>query len=225
MKLISKPKVSVDTAAAGAAVYSKPFLSVYDFYVLGVSNTFVWRCPSRLILAFYNEHISGNHLDVGVGTGYFLDKCQFPVPHPTLVLADLNPNSLQVTAQRLQRYHPRAYIADVLQPLPIEPAQFDSIGLNYVLHCLPGNFRGKAVVFRNLKPLLRKDGVIFGTTILGLGITKNVLAKPLMRVYNSKGIFGNTYDHAADLERGLKENFHEYSLHIVGCVAFFTGRI
>jgi hypothetical protein len=76
---------SVDTAAAGAAIYSKLFLSVYDFYVLGFSNSFVWQCPSRLILAFYNEHISGKQLDVGVGTGYFLDKCQFPVPIPRLL--------------------------------------------------------------------------------------------------------------------------------------------
>lgn len=57
-------------AAAGAAVYSKPLLSGYDLWVLGFSNTFVWRCPTRLLLEFYNEHISGNHLDVGVGTGY-----------------------------------------------------------------------------------------------------------------------------------------------------------
>jgi ubiquinone/menaquinone biosynthesis C-methylase UbiE len=215
---------SIDTAA-GAAIYSKLFLSVYDFYVLGFSNTFVWQCPSRLILAFYNEHISGRHLDVGVGTGYFLDKCQFPVPHLRLALADLNPNSLQVAAQRLQRYHPQTYIADVLEPLPFQAAQFDSIALNYVLHCLPGTLRSKGVILGNLKPLLNKDGVIFGTTILGAGVKKNFLAKVLMRTYNSKRIFGNTYDHAADLERVLKENFHEYSLYVVGCVAFFTGRI
>ena len=212
------------TAAAGAAIYSKPLLSVYDLLVLGFSNTFVWQCPSRLILAFYNEHISGKHLDVGVGTGFFLDKCQFPTAHPMLALADLNPNSLQVTAKRLQRYHPRTYIANVLEPLPIE-AEFDSIGINYLLHCLPGNLPGKGIVFQNLKPLLNKNGgVIFGTTILGTGIKRNFLAKMLMRAYNSKKIFGNTYDHAADLERVLKENFRDTSLHIVGCVAFFAGR-
>src|SRR5918996_6376268 len=86
-----------DAVTAGAAIYSKPVLSVYDLYVLGFSNTFVWRCPSHLILDFYNEHISGNHLDVGVGTGYFLDKCKFPTHHPRIALADLNTNSLQAT--------------------------------------------------------------------------------------------------------------------------------
>jgi hypothetical protein len=215
---------SLDTAA-GAAIYSRPVLSVYDFFVLGFSNMFVWRCPSRLILAFYNEHISDNHLDVGVGTGFFLDRCQFPVPHPRLTLVDLNPNSLQVTAQRLQRYQPETYIADVLEPLPFKAAQFDSLALNYVLHCLPGTLRSKGVVFGSLKPWLNKDGVIFGTTILGAGVKKNFLAKRLMRAYNSKKIFGNTYDHAADLEKGLQENFRDYTLHVVGCVAFFVGRV
>jgi ubiquinone/menaquinone biosynthesis C-methylase UbiE len=215
---------SIDTTA-GAAIYSKPFLSVYDFYVLGFSNTFVWQCPSRLILAFYNGHISGKHLDVGVGTGYFLDKCQFPVPHPTLAVADLNPNSLQATVKRLQRHHPRAYIANVMEPLPIE-VEFDSIAINYLLHCLPGNISDKGVVFKNLKPLLSENGgVVFGTTILGTGVRQNALARILLRVYNSKGIFGNTYDRATDLERVLKENFRDYSLHVVGCVAFFAGRI
>jgi SAM-dependent methyltransferase len=216
---------SIDgTAAAGAAIYNKPLLSVYDLLVLGFSNTFVWQCPSRLILAFYNEHISGKHLDVGVGTGFFLDKCQFPTAHPRLALADLNPNSLQVTAKRLQRYHPRTYIANVLEPLPIE-AEFDSIGINYLLHCLPGNLPSKGIVFQNLKPLLNKNGgVIFGTTILGTAIKRNALAKMLMRIYNSKRIFGNTYDHPADLERVLKENFRDASMHVVGCVAFFAGR-
>jgi len=216
---------ATNDVAAGAAVYSKPVLSIYDLYVLGFSNTFVWRCPSRLILQFYNEHISGKHLDVGVGTGYFLNKCQFPVPDPTIALLDLNENSLQATAARLQRYDPTIYQANVLEPLHIEPAGFDSIALNYLLHCLPGPMRSKEVVFGNLKALLNQDGgLIFGTTILAEGVRQNFLARTLMRVYNSKGIFGNVNDNAAELERVLKENFPDFSLHIVGCVAFFAGR-
>ncbi|HSD82364.1 MAG TPA: methyltransferase type 12, partial [Anaerolineae bacterium] len=159
------------------------------------------------------------------GTGFFLDKCQFHTSRPILALADLNPNSLQVTAKRLERYDPETYIANVWEPLPID-AKFDSIGINYLFHCLPGNFRSQGVVFQNLKTLLNKNGgVIFGTTILGIGIQRNFLAKILMRVYNAKGIFHNTYDHAADLERVLKENFLDYTIRIERCVAFFAGRI
>lgn len=211
-------------AAAGAAVYSKPVLSVYDLFVLGFSNRFAWKCPSRRILDFYNEHVSADHLDVGVGTGYFLDKCRFPSPTPAIALADLNPNSLQRTAKRLRRYHPVTYVANVLEPLPIEPARFDSVGLNYLLHCLPGDMRSKSVVFRNLKPLLRPGGVVFGTTILGRGVPRNAFARTLMHIYNARGIFGNAGDSRADLETILKENFPDSRVHVVGCVAFFVGR-
>ncbi len=211
--------------AAGAALYSKPILSVYDRYVLGFSNQFVWQCPTRLILDFYNQQISAKHLDVGVGTGYFLDKCQFPAYPPTMALLDLNLNSLQVTAKRLQRYHPLTYRADVLGPLQIEPASFDSIALNYVLHCLPGTMLSKGHVFRNLKPLLAEGGRVFGTTVLGKGIRRNWLAKVHMRMYNSRGIFCNADDNVEDLDSVLRDNLSEYSIHLVGCVAFFAGRI
>lgn len=221
----TQEQVTDDAVAAGAAVYRKPFLSVYDLYVLGFSTTFVWQCPSRLILDFYNEHISGRHLDVGVGTGYFLDKCHFPTHHPTIVLVDLNTYSLQSTAKRLQRYSPTTHIANVLEPLRFETANFDSIALNFLLHCLPGNILSKGAVFRNLKPLLNHNGgVIFGTTILGEGIRRNFLARILMQAYNSRGIFGNTDDNAADLESVLGDNFRDYSIRVVGCVAFFVGR-
>ncbi len=213
-----------DTAAAGAAIYSKPILSVYDLYVLGFSNTFVWRSPSRPMVDFYNEHISGNHLDVGVGTGYFLDKCRFPSSTPTIALLDLNPNSLQATSQRLARYNPAIYLANVLEPFEIDAPGFDSIGLNYLLHCLPGTMLSKGVVFANLMPLLNNSGVVFGTTILVQGVERNFLAKQLLKIYNSKGIFCNTQDNPKDLENILKENFHDYSIRVEGCVAFFVGR-
>ena len=103
-------------AGAGAAVYSKPVLMIYDLFVLGFSSSVAWRCPSRTLLAFYNQHVSGNHLDVGVGTGYFLDKCSFPTGTPNISLLDLNRNSLQVTAKRLDRYKPKSHVANVLKP-------------------------------------------------------------------------------------------------------------
>lgn len=209
---------------AGAAVYSQSVLSIYDLYVLGFSNSFVWKCPSHQILAFYNEHISSNHLDVGVGTGYFLDKCQFPTSDPAISLLDLNENSLQKTAVRLQRYQPTIHVGNVFDPIEIEPAGFDSIGMNYLLHCLAGNLLDKRTVFHNLKPLLnQKGGVIFGSTILGQGVPHNVMGKALMRTYNSKGIFDNTEDNLADLETVFKEEFRDYTVRVVGCVALFTG--
>jgi len=206
----------------GTAVYTNLVLSVYDRFVLGFSNSLAWKCPSPLLVDFYNQNVSGNHLDVGVGTGYFLDKCKFPASNPSITLVDLNPNSLKFTGQRLRRYRPKAYIADALE-LRLETT-FDSIALNYLLHCLPGNIRSKGAVLENLTQMLNEGGVMFGSTILGKGVKHNLLAKCLMRCYNSTGIFDNTNDSAEDLEAVLKAHFQHYALQIIGCVAVFTGR-
>lgn len=216
---------SDQAAQAGARIYSDFTLRFYDLFVLGVSNTFVWQCPSPRILDFYNQNVSTNHLDIGVGTGYFLDKCHFSTVDPQISLLDLNPTSLKVTVNRLARYHPAAYVANVLDPLPSSLPTFDSIGLNYLIHCLPGSMREKQVVFKNLTPFLNPGGVLFGTTILGQGTPKNVFAKTLMRFYNQKGIFGNANDTLVDLEYSLQRNFPTYSLKVIGCVAFFATKL
>lgn len=81
----------------------------------------------------------------------------------------------------------------------------------------------KSIVFENLKALLNDDGVIFGTTILGKGVSHNLFGQQLMRIYNAKGIFGNTDDTLEDLEAVLKKNFHSFQVSVVGCVALFVA--
>lgn len=61
-----------------------------------------------------------NHLEVGVGTGYFLDRSSFPVPEPRLALLDLNPHWLKHTEARLARYTPEVYRANALVPGDLE---------------------------------------------------------------------------------------------------------
>jgi hypothetical protein len=210
-------------SAAGAAIYNQTVLSVYDLFVLGFSNQFAWRCSSNHILDFYNQHISNNHLDVGIGTGYFLDHCRFSSNTPRLAVMDLNPNSLKMAKERLRRYQPTTYQADILAPLSPAIKDFNSIGLNYVLHCLPGTMAGKGIVFEHLKACLSTDGVFFGSTILGQGVQHNALGQFLMKTYNKKGIFSNDQDNRADLEDHLKKYFRKYTLEITGCVACFVG--
>lgn len=208
----------------GAAAYTPLALACYDMAVLGFSNSFVWQCPSRVLLDFYNQHVSANHLDIGVGTGYFLDRCRFPSTAPKIALFDLNPHSLAKSAKRLRRYNPSCYVGNALQRVDIGMSGFGSISLNYLLHCLPGDLASKSIVFENVKPLLRDGGVIFGSTILGEGVRHNPLAKRLMKIYNTKGIFSNLSDRQSDLEAGLKAHFDEDTIHIVGCVALFSAR-
>jgi hypothetical protein len=211
-------------AARGAAIYTSWTLAFYDLAVLGLSNSFVWRCPSRVMLEFYNAHVSNKHLDVGVGTGYFLDRCRFPTTEPSIALLDFNVNCLATSAKRLRRYAPSCHEGNVLRPIDIGTSGFGSIGLNYLLHCVPGNLISKSVVFEHLKPLLKDGGVLFGSTILGEGARPNAFARKLMRVYNARGIFNNAGDSRRDLEAGLKAHFDETTIRVEGRVALFSAR-
>ena len=216
--------VTQDQVEAGQAVYSKGLLAVYDLGVLGFSNQFVWKCPSWRMLALYNQHVSANHLDVGVGTGYFLDHCRFPSETPRLALLDLNPNCLDATSRRVARYKPEVYHANVLEPIEDNIPRFESVGMNYLLHCLPGTIRSKAVVFKHLKALLTPRGILFGSTLLMGGVERNWLARRLMARYNAYRVFTNTHDDLEGLRWALSQHLSDISVEVVGCAALFSGR-
>ena len=208
---------------AGQAVYSRPFLAIYD-WVLGFNYRFLDRCPPGRVLDLYNEHVSANHLDVGVATGTFLDRCRFPVPSPRLALMDLNPNSLAVAAKRLARYQPETYLRNVLDPIQIDAPLFDSVGLANLLHCLPGTMRTKKAVFENLEAVLNPGGTLFGCTILNRGVERNPLARLTLHFMNARGHMSNKQDDLEGLKQNLTECFPESSVKVVGCVALFSAR-
>jgi SAM-dependent methyltransferase len=211
--------------AAGAAVYSKLVLAVYDLEVLGLELPVVFGCSARKIVELYDRSVSDAHLDVGVGTGYFLDRCRFPVEKPALHLLDLNANCLARTSERVRRYAPVAHRWNVLEPFPEPLPPFGSIGLSNLLHCLPGTLRDKERVFRNLKPLLRPGGVLFGVTVLGKGVDgTGALYRVVNRAYNRKAVFSNLEDGASELEGALARSFGTHTLDVVGSMAFFTAR-
>jgi hypothetical protein len=213
-------------AAAGAAVYSSFVLAIYDLEVLGLELPVVFGCSSRRILELYDRHVSDTHLDVGVGTGYFLDRCRFPVERPEIHLLDLNPNCLERTARRIRRYGPVAHLANVLEPIEKPLPRFGSIGVSNLLHCLPGTMADKAQVFRNLRPLLREGGALFGATVLGRGVDEaGVLYRSVNRLYNRKKIFSNLEDGAEDLERALAATFASHRVTVAGAMAIFTAQV
>jgi SAM-dependent methyltransferase len=199
-------------------------LRAYDTLVVRLSNSWVWRCPARRILELYDRHVTASHLDVGPGSGYYLDRCRFPDPAPRLTLLDPNPEVLRFAGDRLARYRPVLHAADVLKPVRLEPASFGSVGLGYVLHCLPGSLETKAVVFDNVIPLVAPGGVVFGSTILAGGVRHTRAGRALMRLYNRKGVFGNAGDDLAGLERELDRRLDRIELEVVGAVALFAGR-
>ncbi|MRI33520.1 methyltransferase type 12 [Endozoicomonas sp. OPT23] len=207
----------------GQAVYSKKILNIYDWLVLRISNPFIWRCRTAHIKRLYEQNLSVRHLDVGVGTGYFLDKCSFPVSYPELVLLDMNLNCLEETSQRVMRYHPVSHQINILEPLNVKEQPFQSIAVNYLLHCLPGSIATKSVVFDHLLPYLAKDGVIFGSTLLNKGGAHNFFSRRLMSFYNDKGIFHNTEDSLEELEAALAKRFKRYELKVYGVGVLFKA--
>jgi hypothetical protein len=216
--------VTREQVAAGQAVYGKRTLALYDLVVLGISNRFIWKCPTPHLEAHYNRHLSANHLDVGVGTGYFLDRCRFPTAAPRLALMDLNPETLAFASRRVARYRPVTFQRNVLEPISIDAAPFDSLGLGYLLHCLPGSMESKSVVFDHLATLMNPDAVVFGATLLHGGVQRSGPAKRLMAFYNSKGIFSNRQDDLESLKRALYGRFVDVSVEVIGCAALFAGR-
>ena len=218
-----KLKMNQEASIAGQAVYSKKVLSIYDFWVLGVSNNYFWKCPTRFISEQFSMLVSSNHLDVGVGSGYYL-KNYLPQTTKRIALLDLNENSLDTTSKAISHFQPEVYCGDVLEPLELNIEKFDSISVNYLLHCLPGNLIDKGVMFKHLKSHMNEGGVLFGSTILGKGTKLNFFAKKLMGVYNKKGIFSNHNDDLDSLVTSLNEHFTDVKVEVIGCVALFSGK-
>ena len=213
---------SRETAHAGQAIYSPLVLAIYDFAILGISNHLLWRCPTAELRALYDRNIGPRHLDIGVGTGYFLDRAHWPMPNPDITLVDLNPNSLAAAARRIARFHPTTVRANALEPLP-DLGRFSSIGLCYLLHCLPGSIATKSVLFDHLKGLLTPGGRIFGATIVEDG-QRGWIAERLLALYNAKGVMTSRADYRHDLQRALEATFGDVCVAMKGTVAVFEAR-
>jgi SAM-dependent methyltransferase len=210
---------------AGASVYSPWVLRLYDGWVLGVSNRWAWRCPTEeVLLPFYRSHLGQRHLDVGVGTGWYLEHARLRGGQQVALL-DLNPNSLRAAAARLDRRPAGLYAQDVMRPLDALAGQrFDSISLFYLLHCLPGGMAAKSAAIGHLAPLLAPAGTLYGATILGDGAGHNAFGRWLMALYNRRGIFGNRGDTVAGLRAMLEQHFAAVDVRRHGTVALFTAR-
>ena len=116
---------------AGHKVYTPLMLRAYDAFVLGFSNRLLWRCPTNQLLQLYQRNIGRRHLDIGVGTGYFIDKVEWPVAMPEITLLDLNRNCLDAASARIARFKPKSVLANALEPFPaMEPFELDRLVLS-----------------------------------------------------------------------------------------------
>jgi hypothetical protein len=207
---------------ASAASYTRAVLLFYDLWVTHFSNRFVWRCSVDIHRNHYLKWIGRRHLEVGVGTGYYLSAA---IPREVQHVALLDPNPLCLAAAKrcLGSVSCTTYCRDALLPISIPEEPFDSIAVSYLLHCLPGPICNKAILFENLAPLLSETGVIFGSTILGSEADHNRLGRQLMRIYNRKGVFDNEDDRFEDLRAILTRRFQNVQMQQQGVVALFSA--
>lgn len=206
----------------GAAPYSKFFLSLYDLWVIRLSNDYGWRCNRAHFIDLYRAHIGHRHLEVGPGSGWVLANVDLATDID-LTLVDLNVNSLEHTASRLGIV-PTLIEHDVMLPLHESVAQFDSVSINYVLHCLPGDWSIKSVALTNLTKALTPEGVLFGSTVIGVDQKYTTLGAALMFAYNRIGAFGNRGDDLPGLRKLLTDRFEHVEVTMVGNVALFVAR-
>lgn len=204
--------------------YSRRLLRMYDDLVFGFNAPVLWGCPKGRFLDLYEEHVSTNHLDIGVGTGYLLDHCRFSAPDPKITLMDFSPNALNYTAQRLRRYDPAVHRASVTAPWGFPSGVFDSVGMVNLLHCVPGTIREKAVAFEEAHVALAPGGTLFGATVLSHGVKQTWRSRVGIKALNRRGIFANRGDSLDDLEASLDRVFAWHKVTVQGVIALFVAR-
>lgn len=210
-----------DPAYGGQREYTPLFLRIYDPLILGFFSSVLWRCPATRLVDGYRRHLGHRHLDVGPGTGYFLERAGVPDGSPVTLL-DPNVNVLGHASRRLQHLDITTIEADVLKPLPVN-GLFDSAALNGVLHCLPGPLPRKAGAVANVAAVLDPNGVLFGASILGRSGRHGWLARRMLEVNNRRGTFDNLDDTEDGIREILEASFERVEMDIVGSMAIFAA--
>jgi len=226
-------KHPLDASSARTAVYLLPdnakgytqlMLELYDFLILRLSSTLVWRCSTAHLVLVYSHYLSRRHLEAGVGTGYLLQHGAFPSHAVDLLLLDCNPRVLRHALRRLMRYQPKAVVLDLMQSeWPDLPKQ-QSIGLNYVWHGLQGTPEQRGAVFGRLAQLLTTDGVLFGATVRGIHPQMSRLARAASQRWLEGGLFNNQDDTPELLQAYLQDYFADVEVWLRGEVILFVAK-
>ena len=210
-----------DPSYKGQAGYNRFMLAIYDPWVLGVTTRAVWHTPNVVAIDRYKQYLGRRHLDVGPGTGYFIEEAE-PPAGTEITLLDANPTVLRHAGRRLAALRPVIVAADVMKPLPVR-GPFDSAALSFVLHCLRGPMPNKATAVRNVADVLTPEGVLFGGTLLGTAEEHTRSARLMLKAFNKQGGFDNLGDTADGLREILEGSFQEVEVDVVGSAALFAA--
>lgn len=204
--------------------YSDCILELYDFLILKFSTMLIWRCRTSQLVDLYRIYASRRHLEIGVGTGYLLRQAAFPSHWVLLHILDCNPKVLQHAYYRLSRYSPIPVLCDLMTTdWPALPKQ-QSIGMNYVWHALDGDLQTRGQVFGKLAQYLVPNGVLFGSSVVGLHQNMSKLSQFVSRHWLSVGLFNNIGDCPESLRLILQQYFSEVQVWQEGQIMFFVAK-
>ena len=200
-------------------------IQIYDKLVNEINCEKVWGCSKKYIINNYNKNIDINHLEIGPGTGYFLKKQNLDVDLNKLTLVDINSKILNYSKNNLQLDYSNI---DVLShnlfscKIPSN-VTFNSVGINYVLHCVPGNLQTK--LDKLICNLGNNKYNLFGASVICDPININLIAEYELEFLNMFGIFNNNYDTYEELNEYLINRKLNFSLKREGYVAIFNIKI
>jgi len=210
-----------DPSYKGQSGYNPALLAIYDVWVLKFMARAVWKCPIPPVVTRYRRHLGHRHLDVGPGTGYFIEHAAPPI-QTEITLLDPNPHVLKHASKRLAAWGPVVVEADVMKALPLEGG-YDSAALSFVLHCLREPMSNKAIAIRNIADVLTPDGVLFGGTVLGTREPHTRAARTFLWAFNKQGGFDNRDDTVECLHGILDASFRNVEIERSGSIALFSA--
>ncbi|TMM20909.1 MAG: class I SAM-dependent methyltransferase [Actinobacteria bacterium] len=188
-----------DPSYKGQSGYNPALLAIYDVWVLKFMARAVWKCPIPPVVTRYRRHLGHRHLDVGPGTGYFIEHAAPPI-QTEITLLDPNPHVLKHASKRLAAWGPVVVEADVMKALPL-----------------------KAIAIRNIADVLTPDGVLFGGTVLGTREPHTRAARTFLWAFNKQGGFDNRDDTVEGLHGILDASFRHVEIERSGSIALFSA--
>lgn len=200
-------------------------LDYYDLFVNKINCKYVWQCSEKNIYNLYANNIQKNHIEIGPGTGYYLKP--YISNLNTLELIDINSNILRYANMRLNHPDLKKKIININlfkrnNSLKITN-KVTSIGVNCVLHCVPGPIE---INIDNLINNLKKENeqnkiIIFGSSVIN-DSEKNILQDFELGLLNYFRIFNNKQDNEEKLINYFKQKKLEYKTTKVGSIILFS---